>query len=178
MLNGVRYVTGCQTIIDSTTLTALSSIFAVIVSIISVIFTVIFSLLQIKHNKNSVRPISSIQLCDYEDLLSVEIENAGTGPLIIKTLKVKDDQREAKELISLMPHINQHWTTFTEEVDGWTLPVGGSITLVELHPDDDIVKQLVRKKLSKITVYLDYTDIFATKFHDERALTFFGRHFG
>lgn len=166
-----------QTVINSDTLSAISSIFAVIVSIISVIFTAIFSLLQIKHNKNSVRPISSIQLRDYEDLLSVEIKNVGTGPLTIKTLKAKDDHREAKELISLMPHINQHWTTFTEEVDGWTLPVGGSITLIELHPNDELVKQLIRKKLSKITIYLDYTDIFDTTFHDERALTFFGRHF-
>lgn len=166
-----------QTVIDSNTLTAVSSLFAVVVSIISVIFTVIFSLLQVKHNKNSVRPISSIQLCDYENLLSVKIKNVGTGPLTIKTLKVKDDHREAKELISLMPHINQNWTTFIEEIDGSTIPVGGSITLVELHPDDDMVKQLVRKRLSKITVYLDYTDIFETKFHDERALTFFGRHF-
>lgn len=163
--------------IDSDSLAAISSIFAVLVSIISMIFTIIFSVLQNKHNKNSVRPISSIKLNDYEDQISVRIENVGTGPLLIEKLRLKIDEAEYKTLISLMPDVGQNWGTFTEEVDGWTIPVGGKIVLIELHPESEIVKMLVRKQLSKITVSLDYTDIYSTKFHDERSLAFFGRHF-
>lgn len=70
--------------INSDYLMALTSIFAVIISIISMVFTVIFSVLQIKHNKNSVRPISAIKVTDYENKISVRIDNVGTGPLIIK----------------------------------------------------------------------------------------------
>ena len=164
-------------IIDSDSLAAISSFFAVIVSIISMIFTVIFSVLQNKHNKNSVRPISAIKLNDYEDQISVRIDNVGTGPLLIQKLRFRIGETEHKTLISLMPEVGQNWVTFTEEVDGWTIPVNGRITLIKIHPEKEIVKTLVRKKLSQITVSLDYTDIYSTRFHDERSLSFFGRHF-
>lgn len=164
-------------ILDSDSLAAISSVFAVIVSIISMIFTVIFSVLQNKHNKNSVRPISAIKFNDYEDQISVRIDNVGTGPLLIWKLRFKIGETEHKTLISLMPDVGQNWVTFTEEVDGWTIPVGGKITLIKIRPEREIVKMLVRKELSKITISLDYTDIYSTKFHDERSLSFFGRHF-
>lgn len=75
-------------------------------------------------------------------------------------------------LISIMPRINQLWTTFTENVDGWTIPVSGQIILIELHPKDEYVKSTIRKELAKITVYLEYTDIYNTNFQDERKLDF------
>lgn len=155
---------------------ALASIFAVIISIVSMVFTVIFSILQIKHNKNSVRPISAIKVNDYENKISVRIDNVGTGPLIIKKLTLTNGIRTSSTLISMMPRINQLWATFTENVDGWTIPVGGQITLIELNPKDEYVKRTIRNELSKIIVYLEYTDIYNTDFRDERKLDFFGRH--
>lgn len=162
---------------DSDTLIAITSIFAVIISIVSMIFTVIFSLFQLKHNKNSVRPISSIKFGDYEDEITVKIENVGTGPLTIKKLICKNDYQESPTLIDLMPQIGQPWSTFTESVNGWTIPVGGKLILIRLYPQNDKTKTLIRTELSKITIYLEYTDIYNTKFRDKRALDFFGRHF-
>lgn len=163
--------------LDSDTLMAITSIFAVLISIISIIFTVIFSIQQIKHNKNSVKPISAIKLNDYEDKLSVKLGNVGTGPLTIKKLVFKNKSHESSTLISMMPPINQSWTTFTESVDGWTIPVGGQLTFLELNPGNEETKLLIRKALSQITVTLEYVDIYNTKFHDMRTLDFFGRHF-
>lgn len=77
----------------------------------------------------------------------------------------------------MMPPINQLWTTFTEPVDGWTIPVDEQLIFLELHPESDETKSLVRKELSKITIYLEYMDIYNTKFQDRRSLDFFGRHF-
>lgn len=71
-----------------------------------------------------------------------------------------------------MPQIDQPWSTFTESVDGWTIPVGGQLILLRLHPESDETKTLVRKELSKITAYLEYTDIYNTKFKDKRSLNF------
>lgn len=161
---------------DSNTLIAITSILAVIISIVSMIFTVIFSLQQLKHNKNSVKPISSIKFNDYEDELAVKLENVGTGPLTIKRLVFKNESRESSTLISMMPPIDQMWTTFTESVDGWTIPVGGQLIFLKLYPESEETKSLIRKELSKITVYLDYMDIYNTKFQDKRSLDFFGRH--
>lgn len=161
---------------DSDTLIAITSVFAVIISIVSMIFTVVFSLQQLKHNKNSVKPISAIKVSDYEDELAVKLENVGTGPLTIKKLVFKNEVQESSTLITMMPPISQSWTTFTESVNGWTIPVGGQIIFLELHPQSNETKSLIRKELSKITVNLEYKDIYNTKFQDKRSLDFFGRH--
>ncbi len=164
-------------IITGDTLSAISSICAVLVSIVSIVFTVYYCKKQNEHNRNSVRPISAIKVKDYEDLISVSIDNVGTGPLLIANLRVQKAQLTEKDLISLMPNIDQNWSTFSSSIDGWTIPVGGKVTLLELQPKNDSVKAQIRKELSNCTVYLDYTDIYSTKFHDKRALEFFGRHF-
>lgn len=161
---------------DSNTLIVITSIFAVIISIISMIFTVVFSFQQLKHNKNSVKPISAIKFSDYEDELAVKLENVGTGPLTIKKLVFKNESQESSNLISMMPPIDQLWATFTESVDGWTIPVGGQLIFLKLHPESDEIKSLVRKELSKITIYLEYMDIYNTKFQDRRSLDFFCRN--
>lgn len=161
---------------DSNSLIAITSTCALIISIISMIFTVIFSMQQLKHNKNSVRPISAIKLNDYENQIAVKLENVGTGPLTIKKLLFKNHSHESSTLISMMPDINQLWNTFTETVDGWTIPVGGQLILLELCPESDDIKTLIRNELSKITVFLEYTDIYNTEFQDKRLLDFFGRH--
>ena len=76
-----------------------------------------------------------------------------------------------------MPQIDQIWSTFTGNVDGTTIPVGGQLILLRLYPESDEIKTLVRKELSTMTVYLEYTDIYNTKFQDKRLLDFFGRHY-
>ncbi|GLC79673.1 hypothetical protein [Lacrimispora brassicae] len=162
--------------ISSDGLIAITSICAVIISIVSMAFTVIFSMFQLRHNKNSVKPISAIKFNDYENQIAVKIENVGTGPLTIKKLVFKSDSRESSTLISMIPEINQLWSTFTESVDGWTIPVGGKLILLELQPENDEIKTLIRGELSKITVLLEYSDIYNTKFQEKRSLDFFGRH--
>lgn len=62
---------------------------AIFISLLSLGTSIYFSHLHMKHNKNSVRPVSSIRLDDYENELAVKIKNAGTGPLIIKKLILK-----------------------------------------------------------------------------------------
>lgn len=110
--------------IGSDDLVATTSVFAVLVSIISIIFTVIFSIQQIKHNKNSVRPIAAIQCSDYENLISVSIRNVGTGPLTVDKLICKyKNNIEESTLIDLLhliiPNINQNWDDYVENIDGW-----------------------------------------------------------
>lgn len=161
---------------NSDVLIAITSVCAVGISIISMVFTTIFSMLQLKHNKNSVRPISAIHVKDYENLLSVEIKNVGTGPLTITKLIAKNDVEESSELVNILPNIGQHWSTFVENVDGWTIPAGEKITLIEVVPINSNVKDILRRSLSKTTIKLQYTDIYKTKFFDERKLDFFGRH--
>ena len=53
----------------------------------------------------------------------------------------------------------------------------GEVILLRLYPESDEIKTLVRKELSTMTVYLEYTDIYNAKFQDKRLLDFFGRHY-
>lgn len=172
--------------LSSNDLTASASIFAVCVSVIPMGFSVIFSILQVKHNKNSVKSISAIQTLDYENNISVKIANVRTGPLTIKKLITKNDLGQASNLISIMPEIDHHWCTFIEPVDGWTIPVNEKITLLEIDPENDAIKTLIRKTLAKTNIFIEYTDIYIyiyiyyiynTTFKDEKSLDFFGRHY-
>ena len=68
-----------------------------------------FSKRQLEHNKDSVRPICSIYQTNYSNLMSVRIENNGTGPLIIKELSCvhKNDltgvEKKSSSLFELLP---------------------------------------------------------------------------
>ena len=105
---------------------------------------------------------------DYEDDIGAKVKNVGTGPLIITRLYFRELDINTKEysvLLDIMPKIAQYWATYVECVDGWTIPIGGEIVLIELHPENDYIKDLVRKSLTKITAYIEYTDIYGTQFH-------------
>lgn len=152
------------------------SFLALIVSIVSIFCSVKYSKLQIEHNINSVRPISSIIINDYEKKIAVIINNDGTGPLIIKKFIAVNSNQKKYSLIELMPHINQPWTTFVETLEGRSISVGNKINLIEINPLTIDVKSKVRDALSDITIYLEYEDIYGNLFKDERKLDFFGRH--
>lgn len=156
---------------------AITSFLAVIVSVISVCFTYKSNKNQIEHNKNSVKPLSSIKVSDYEDRIAVSIFNHGTGPLLVIKMIAKNNSIESNKLIDLMPYISQNWTTFSGEIDGIKIPVGGGVTLIELNPSTDDVKKIVREHLKDITICLEYKDIYGTEFKDQKKLDFFGRHF-
>jgi len=151
---------------------------AVIISVVSIVATVVFSLLQQKHNKNSVRPICEIKFADYEDKIAVYLRNYGTGPLIIKEIVCKDGERSAPTLLALMPRINHPWSDYTEDVTGWTIPVDGKVTLIELEPINEDEKYKVRTTLEQITIEIVYTDVYGkSKFTKNRKGDFFGRHY-
>ena len=164
---------------NSDQLIAITSMCAVIISTLSLVLTIVTSSLQIRHNKNSIKPIADIRVQDYENMIAIRIENVGTGPLVVKKLRfIRDnDNREYSSLIEMMPSINEPWVTFFEEADGWKIPVDRKIDLIELNPLLEKTKESVRRALSTITVLLTYTDVYGTVYKDSRKLDFFGRHF-
>ena len=161
------------------TVQEITAICTAFISIVALFVSIFSGISQRKHNKNSVRPISAIKAKDYEDYISVSIQNVGTGPLTIKRLWCKESGSniEHSTLFEMMPAITPPWATYVECCDGWTIQVGTQLELIALRPQSDQDKYNVRKKLSTITVFLDYKDIYDQKFHDERKLDLFGRHY-
>jgi hypothetical protein len=70
---------------DTNLVLATMAIGAMIISTLSFIVTMKFNKRQVEHNRNSLKPICSIALTNYDNFISVRIENNGMGPLIIKS---------------------------------------------------------------------------------------------
>lgn len=155
-------------------------VIALFVASISVILSVIFGILQQQHNKNSVRPFASICFSDFEDYMEVTIKNSGTGPMVIKEVKVKNESKEeeANDLISLMPPINQLWSNYETEFKNMVLACNDSLTMLALIPNNEEIKNKVRKALSPLTISIEYEDVYGTLFHAQRDCGFFGRFKG
>ena len=159
------------------TLTDITTLF---VAILSLIMSIIFSRLQQKHNRNSVIPIASIDFSDFEDFISVDILNVGTGPLIIKRLTITDSSNRtinSPNLISLMPDVPQSWSNYTTEFEDKVLPINGKTNLISLVPQNDKVKYSVRSALSSKIITIEYEDIYGTPFTKQRKRDFFGRFY-
>ena len=59
-----------------------------IIAIIALLSTIIFSILQQKHNRNSVRPHLAVSTYNFNEKICVKIKNCGMGPMIIKPLHI------------------------------------------------------------------------------------------
>lgn len=151
------------------------NVVALFVAFLSIIFTCIFSFLQQRHNKKSIRPIGVIVFFDYENCISVQICNYGIGPLIVKDLIITDGMDVSDKVLDFMPSINQHWDNFIENIEGRTIPVNGNIELIKITPKTYDTKVQVRQALSQLTIKLIYMDVYDKKFKVSRECSFFGR---
>ena len=146
---------------------------AVILSVASMALAVIFSQLQVVHNKKSILPVPSIQITNYKNNISVRIENVGTGPMIIKNINCVMRDKEQKEkheklLINFLPHEYTYVTCFFDEkiIPNFTIPVGSNMMLMKISAPNDTQRNNLREVLSKITIYIEYTDVYNSKFRE------------
>lgn len=145
----------------------ITSICAIIISFISLLMSIIFSTIQIIHNKKSVKPISNIVCRNYEDEIAIRIENVGIGPLIVKKLIVKSKDKVATDVISLMPNIGQNYVTYIKGLNGNAIGVGETKILIQVNPKWPIVAKTVREALKDMVITLEYQDIYGKKFIDQ-----------
>ncbi len=143
------------------------ALFALIVSIIGVFISIWTIKATQKHNKLSVKPIAYILPQDYEDKICVNIQNKGTGPLIVKKIDFIDVKNNiaAKSLVELMPSLEDYqWSNFSSAKEFVVSPNETKIMLeLKGTTNDDIYiynRNLVREKLSEIVINLEYTGIY------------------
>lgn len=159
-----------------------------ITAIMAIVISTISFLLNIKHNKNSVRPICSIYETNYENFISVSIANDGTGPLIIKNikcfLKKKTDGDEtikhSSSLFGLLPQEMKELTFHRIFVDTKKLviPANRQKHLLCIMPEDEKIRTKLRDCLKNITISVEYTDIYGSMFKPaEKKLIFFETNF-
>ena len=162
---------------------AAMALLALIVSIISLVVAFRAAHLQRRHNRLSVTPIPEVTVADFENCLRVKLRNHGSGPLIIKSLRVTGYNGDHEKLVDALPELpGRDWTNFCGTVDGRALLPGSEIILLELEEEDGeigfgSVRDLARKGLAMAVVSVRYSDIYCSPFSTYRkSLEWFGRH--
>lgn len=163
---------------------------AFLVSIASLCFTSRELKLQRQHNYKAVKPIGNIVVGDYENKIFIRIDNDGIGPLIIKKLTVKNQERTKDTIIDIIPaEISKRiqWSDFATSLEKKAIPAGQKLNIL-VWEINDTYKHLGQEKIIKdrtdlrdvlkdITMTLDYTDVYEVKkYQIEQSLNWFGRH--
>ncbi len=168
----------------ATVASAIIALAALVISIASLFVSRATLAKQHRHNVLSVKPIPMVSVADYEERLTVKILNNGSGPLIIKNVRVRKESQIRESLIAWMPALpnGTYWSTFVGPIDNRSLLPGNEIKLLELTgnlPDGDFekVRDECRAALCPLTVALEYTDVYGSAFEaHEKPLTWFGRN--
>jgi hypothetical protein len=164
---------------------AVVAIAALILSLISLGVSLAALRHQRIHNALTVRPLAYVMLGDYENQLFVKLRNNGTGPLIVKSIRVVGAPSPEKPLIDAMPPhpAGVAWTNFVEEFEGRSVPAGGELVLLDLASESSTsqpkflaFRDRVRKVLGEFSIEVEYTDIYGTVLPiASRKLKFFHR---
>ena len=147
---------------------AADSVIPTILAIFALTATVIGMYFQYLRNHNSVRPVVDFQCYCSTNILSVSLRNAGTGPMLVKSLTVLLDGCEANSVTSCFDkddldylkmfyihdyaHIREGGRSFTP---------GEKLTLMSLQLHDDLKKKdslagrIAKDKLTNFDYYAD-----------------------
>lgn len=157
---------------------------ALFLSGISLVVALASLRLQRRHNVLSVKPIPLVTVADHENSLRIKLRNHGSGPLIVTGISVTDGKRQKRSLIDWMPDLPDEllWTNFAGPIkEQRGLLPDRELVLLELDGDRHDptfakARDSVRSVLKDLTVNVEYTDIYGSKFdsysHD---LSWFGR---
>ncbi len=139
-----------------------------IIASIAILVSAFSIFTQRKHNKLTFKPIPVVVKYNYTNVLRVKIWNKGTGPLIIKSLAVKNKN----SLIDLMP-IETREFTFVEFIDNFknrAISPNDSLNMLEFklrtNNKGEILEgyegafSKIRNTLDGLKICIEYTDIY------------------
>lgn len=149
-------------------------------AVAAIVISIITYRSQVTHNKNSVKPILNVSCGDYVGEIFVKIKNKGVGPATVLSVKCENGMTETKHcecsLIRYFHNFDFLWTTFADDITGFTIAPGGEIVLLVAKSNNETTLQEIRKRLSNIVVTIEYTDIYGDKMKPStRNLNWFGR---
>lgn len=163
---------------------AFAAVSALLVSFVSILLTIVSLWIQRRHNFKSLKPIASLPVGDYENLIEVKLRNTGVGPLIVEKFTACDGCETKNNLISFMPEAPPeiYWDTFYDELDGLCVPPNEIANIIKLSGDINSgafisFRDEVRDVLRNISIKVQYKDIYDRKMPcKSRDLEWFGRH--
>lgn len=133
--------------------------------------------LQREHNIRSVKPIIQIGQWDYENRLTVDMRNSGSGIALITTMSTHNKTEVMKNCIydwlpkKLVGSMNyaEYWTGYKNFV----LQPGQIIKLIEIPVDTSNADELkqredIRAILRQLTIRISYEDIYGNKIENKK----------
>ena len=162
------------------------AICALFVSGVSLATSIYFGWCTRDHNRRSVKPIPFVAQPDFEDHIAVIIRNNGSGPLILQKVQAKSSAHgRSGHLIDLIPEppAGLFFKNFNRVEQTRAILPGHEVALVDLSIGVDDPKAVayrdqLRLILGDMTVELNYTDIYNTRFPTYSIkLTWFHRDF-
>lgn len=156
---------------------------ALVGTVVSILLTRASVRSQDKHNRLSLKPLPRIAVGDYVQRLSVKVVNDGPGPMIIQAVRVSDGVTSADNVLAFMPKLpgSVVWEDFVVEAQGRSVRPNDEMILIALkgeptEPSYAAAHKKVRGILAKLTVEVDFTDVYGSKTEScRRVLTWFAR---
>lgn len=157
----------------TTILTAITAVMAIVISIITYRS-------QVKHNKNSVKPILNISVGDYVNEIFIKVKNKGVGPATITScncIQSADAQvRKEPAVINYFNDLHFTWETFANDITNLSIAPGGEMVLLRACSEEIGSMNTIRKRLRDIEIQIEYVDIYNKKMPvAKKQLTWFGR---
>jgi len=139
-----------------------------IIAIVAIAISIYSIYLQRKHSTLAHKPIPVIVKYNYSDHISVKIWNKGTGPLIIKSIKIG----EFNNLVDILPDQTKN-LKFVEYINDFrerAITSNDCLNMLEFkirHDENDkpinaydIAIKTIKNELHEKKIVLNYTDIF------------------
>lgn len=148
---------------------------ALLIALIALVIGLAALRSQRRHNLLSARPLAAITVTDFEDSLKVELENNGTGPLVVKSIRVMKGKETRQSIHAWMPDLpgGIGWTSYIGAADKRSIAPGGRLALIDLNWDEAggevgfadfaIVRDACRTILRKLSISVSHTDIYGTR---------------
>ena len=158
------------------------SICAIVVSVISLVTSIVFSRKAQEHNRKSVWPFPYLNNADYQNNVTVQLHNKGTGPMVVSAVMARLGDAEG-QLIDLVPSgpAGYSFSTFAYFNKERAILPGEVVALLDAQFDLSDANQVtfreqLRGVLKDCTIEVEYTDVYRTKFPTYKAdCKWFGR---
>jgi hypothetical protein len=145
---------------------------ALLASISAVMVSISSDSMNRKHMRLSVKPIPAVLYVQTSDDLTVSLKNVGTGPLVLKKLEyVSKNGRKSATIIDrdeFSPSFVGEIVLFElDDVSAISSASHRNLIRFDAVPADipsQLRNQAIRTVLDKVTVRVEYTDIYETKF--------------
>jgi len=179
----------------------MNGVLAPVMALIGVYITIRISEISEKRNETAIekeemahRPLLYLYCGDYENHLSIAIQNKGLGVLMLKSYKIvhlSDSSKDVSSFYELVKEFDKHLENYTGDMNSEIIMANEEKELfkainpwkdntkTEFKKDHDEFKEMtnkIRKILKDYSIKIEYTDIYGEKqFSYERDLSLYGR---